>query len=249
MNHRLSHEKLDVYQNSVTFVSQAHQLADITTIKIAAIDQLLRAAESVPVNIATASTRPGKTFELQALDIAAGSLAECAAALDVLTAWDLLATSESSPHKVALLVNYRMLLALRKSRQSRVQEDSPHYSADEFPHERLDCYREAITLVDWVVRNVSKDILPARSFDAADRSSTSVALNIAEGNARRSTKDKVRFFDIATTSALRLAAHLDIINARGESLIQDVTEGKAIICRIIAQLLGLKRHWNRTHED
>lgn len=249
METRLSHEKLDVYQNSVAFVATAYELTESATIMVAAMDQLLRAAESVPINIAASNTRPGKTSEIQSLDIASGSLTECASALDVLAIWKILPEDSASAQKKILPANYRMLLALRNSKENRLNEDSATYSSDCFPHENLECYKGALQLVRWTTDHFSRDTLVAPHFNALDRSATSIVLNIAEGNARRTPKDKVRFFQIAVSSALRFAAHLDIVRARGLSPSSGIEEGKRHVSQITAQLLGLKRHWNQIHED
>ncbi len=43
------------------------------------------------------------------------------------------------------------------------------------------------------------------------RSSQSIALNIAEGNGKRSPADRWRFFEIARNSAMESAATLDVL--------------------------------------
>src|SRR5215468_5613231 len=83
-----------------------------------------------------------------------------------------------------------------------------------FDHEKLDVYQEAIAFCGWV-----GDFLPAISVktaakDQLDRASTSIPLNIAEGNGKFSSKDRARFFEIARGSALECAACLDVLVAR-----------------------------------
>ena len=51
--------------------------------------------------------------------------------------------------------------------------------------------------------------------DQLDRASTSIALNIAEGNGKYALKDRCRFFDIAHGSALECASAQDILVAKG----------------------------------
>ena len=52
--------------------------------------------------------------------------------------------------------------------------------------------------------------------DQLDRASTSIPLNIAEGNGKYAPKDRCRFFDIAHGSALECAAGLDILVAKAK---------------------------------
>ena len=52
------------------------------------------------------------------------------------------------------------------------------------------------------------------AYDPLDRASTSIALNIAEGNGKYTAPDRCRFFDIARGSALECAACLDVLVAK-----------------------------------
>ena len=79
--------------------------------------------------------------------------------------------------------------------------------SDFFPHERLDCYRLAREVAQWVV--TAK--FPPRSGDLHDqavRAATSVALNIAEAASREGAASK-QHFRIARGSAGEACAALD----------------------------------------
>lgn len=80
-----------------------------------------------------------------------------------------------------------------------------------FPHERLDVYK--------VAREFSREAsgivadLPRGSSDLGDqlqRAATSIVLNIAEGAGEFSSKEKARFYRIASRSAAECAAALDL---------------------------------------
>jgi four helix bundle protein len=63
-----------------------------------------------------------------------------------------------------------------------------------FDHEKLDVYQEAIAFCGWVGEFLI--VIPAKAAakDQLDRASTSIPLNIAEGNGKFSVKDRARFF-------------------------------------------------------
>ena len=67
-----------------------------------------------------------------------------------------------------------------------------------------------------------------------------MVLNIAEGNGRFSEADQVRFLDIAHTSAMRVAACLDLLVARRQVEVHQIEDGKQILARIVPLLLGLR---------
>ena len=76
-----------------------------------------------------------------------------------------------------------------------------------FDHDRLDVYRLAIAYCGESFA-VAKDLsgLHRHARDQWLRAAQSIPLNIAEGNGKRSLKDRARFFDIARGSAFECAA-------------------------------------------
>ena len=110
-----------------------------------------------------------------------------------------------------------------------------------FDHEKLKVYQEAIRFVTW-----SNDLLEDIPRSVAvhnqlDRASTSVALNIAQGNGKRPSADRCRFFDIARASALECAACLDVLIAKKKIESQTADYGKAILLEVVSMLVGLIR--------
>src|ERR1700677_3481205 len=88
--------------------------------------------------------------------------------------------------------------------------------ADEcwFDHEKLEVYRDAIAFVAWLSVLLEETVRAGDVRDQLDRASTSIPLNIAEGNGKYTPKDRCRFFDIAHGSSLECAGGLDILVAK-----------------------------------
>jgi four helix bundle protein len=85
--------------------------------------------------------------------------------------------------------------------------------------------------------------------DQLDRASTSIVLNIAEGNGKYLLKDRCRFFDIAHGSAVECAAGLDILVAKAKLTPDQIRPGKESLQRIVRMLMGLiKRNSSRDYE-
>ena len=82
----LSFQRLEVYQRSIEFVALAHEvLAELPSRGHAEIaDQLRRAAQSQPLNIAEGAGRTSRLDVSTHYAIARGSAMECAAILDVM---------------------------------------------------------------------------------------------------------------------------------------------------------------------
>ena len=80
-----------------------------------------------------------------------------------------------------------------------------------FDQERLDVYQESIAFCGWVGDFLNEITAKAAAKDQIDRASTSLPLNIADGNSKLSTTDRARFLEIARGSALECAACLDVL--------------------------------------
>jgi len=118
-----------------------------------------------------------------------------------------------------------------------------------FDHEKLSVYQESIKFVVWADEILEALPKALAVHDQLDRASTSIALNIAEGNGKYTAADRCRFFDIARGSALECAACLDVLTAKRKRV--DAGAGKAILVRIVSMLVGLIRSTSpdRVHED
>jgi four helix bundle protein len=89
-----------------------------------------------------------------------------------------------------------------------------------------------------ILENVSSKLAVHDQFD---RASTSVPLNIAEGNAKYTAPDRCRYFDTARGSALECAACLDVLVAKGQFTTEQVRDGKAVLHETVSLLVGLIR--------
>ncbi len=118
-----------------------------------------------------------------------------------------------------------------------------------FDHEKLNVYQEAIGFVSWVDELLAEIPKSLAVHNQLDRASTSIPLNIAEGNGKYTEADRCRFFDIARGSALECAACLDVLVAKKR--IDSAEPGKAILVRIVSMLVGLIRSnsSSRVYED
>ena len=115
--------------------------------------------------------------------------------------------------------------------------------ATPFDHEKLRAYQEALRFAAWVEPIIEK--LPAKlaARDQLDRASTSIALNIAEGNGKRSHPDRCRYLDTARGSALECAACLDVLVARRKLGAEDIAAGKTILLGVVSLVSGLIAHF------
>src|SRR3954454_25264251 len=110
-----------------------------------------------------------------------------------------------------------------------------------FDHEKLDVYRESINFCGWVGEFLASISAKAAAKDQLDRASTSIPLNIAEGNGKFSARDRSRFFEMARGSALECAACLDVLLVRKLASEDQVLLAKEQIVRIVQMLFGLLR--------
>src|SRR5438132_2506675 len=118
-----------------------------------------------------------------------------------------------------------------------------------FDHEKLEVYREAIAFVAWLSAILDGTVRVGDVKDQLDRASTSIPLNIAEGNGKYNLKDRCRFFDTAHGSALECAAGLDALVAKGKVTSEQIRPGKERLQRIVRMLMGLiKRNSTREYD-
>lgn len=113
-----------------------------------------------------------------------------------------------------------------------------------FDHEKLDVYRSSIAFCAWV-----GDFLPTigqktAAKDQLDRASTSIPLNIAEGNGKFSVKDRARFLEMARGSALECAAWLDVLVARKLATLEQVSGAKTDLAAIVWMMIGLLKRFS-----
>ena len=109
-----------------------------------------------------------------------------------------------------------------------------------FDHDRLDVYRLAIDYVASAFTVAkSLDGLHRHARDQWLRAAQSIPLNIAEGNGKRSLKDRNRFLDVARGSALECAAIQDILAATGGLGTERHGELKRSLKRIVSMLTRL----------
>ena len=113
-----------------------------------------------------------------------------------------------------------------------------------FDHEKLDVYQLELQFIAWVtplidevktsagskVREVCNHLYPA---------SHSALFNTAEGNGKRQSKLRGRFFDDARGSAAECAACLDALVAKGVCTDERIDEGKSLLYRIVSMLTKL----------
>lgn len=77
--------------------------------------------------------------------------------------------------------------------------------------------------------------------DQLERASSSIALTLAEGNARRTRRDRHHFFSMAQGSALECTAAIDILRVTGRVNPTDATRARHELTRIVQMLVGLRR--------
>ena len=120
-----------------------------------------------------------------------------------------------------------------------------------FDHERLTVYQRSLEFVRWA--GTALERIPARTSarDQLDRASTSIPLNIAEGNGRHTAADRCRFLDTARGSALECAAVQDVLVAREVLAKAEVEVPKGQLAEVVSMLVGLIRSQSRDrlHEE
>jgi four helix bundle protein len=108
-------------------------------------------------------------------------------------------------------------------------------------HEKLEVYQASLEFITWTIPLLDRLPKNASVRNQLDRASTSVPLNIAEGNGKFTSPERCRFFDNARGSALESAACLDVIIAKRFVCAGEIQAGKAMLVKIVSMLFGLIR--------
>lgn len=113
-----------------------------------------------------------------------------------------------------------------------------------FDHEKLNVYRESIAFCGWVGEFLGEISAKAAAKDQLDRASTSIPLNIAEGNGKFSAVDRARFLEIARGSTLECAACLDVLAARKLVTAERIRPAKESLVQIVNMLMGMLKRFS-----
>src|SRR5438128_6007091 len=117
-----------------------------------------------------------------------------------------------------------------------------------FDHEKLDVYQVAIAFCGWVGDLLNDIAAKAAAKDQLDRASTSLPLNIAEGNGKFSAVDRARFLEIARGSALECAACLDMLAVRKLVAAERILPAKERLVRIVNMIMGMLKRFSGRQE-
>jgi len=113
-----------------------------------------------------------------------------------------------------------------------------------FDHEKLDVYQHSLRFCSFVGEVIDKITARAAAKDQLDRASTSIPLNIAEGNGKFSNADRARFLEIARGSSVECAACLDVLAVRQLISEDQAVTGKEQLVPIVNMLMGLLKSFS-----
>src|SRR4051812_1842795 len=115
----------------------------------------------------------------------------------------------------------------------RSMDKATNQPAALFDHEKLEAYKRGLAFVAWLEPILAALPKSIAVRDQLDRASTSIVLNLAEGNGKFTDSDRCRFFDIARGSALECAAALDVLRVRGKCTAEMAWTGKQTLQQIV----------------
>ena len=107
----------------------------------------------------------------------------------------------------------------------------------QFDHEKLDVYKVSlefnkfISLIAGRLKGIQR-----HACDQLVRAGLSIPLNIAEGNGKRSSLERKRFWEFARGSAMECAAILDVLIITNVFSEEELLQGKGLLYRIVSML-------------
>jgi four helix bundle protein len=122
------HERLDVYRAALEYVAWAYQFCEGLEGHRNAKEQLLRASQAIPLNIAEGNGKATDGDRRRYFEIARGSALECGAIQDVLEVCGGLAAEENAKAKAVLDRIVAMLTRLGR-RGYAIREEPAAYTA------------------------------------------------------------------------------------------------------------------------
>lgn len=131
MQTSLDHEKLEVYQLTLQFITWTVPLLERIPGTAAVRGQLDRASTSTPLNIAEGNGKFTSPDRCRFFDTARGSALECSACLDVTVAKRFLRENDVRAGKDMLVRVVSMLVGLiRPNSQTRTFEEAGRYGGE-----------------------------------------------------------------------------------------------------------------------
>jgi four helix bundle protein len=121
------HEQLDVYRAAIEYVGWSHRLCERLKAHRNAREQLLRASQSIPLNIAEGNGKATEGERRRYFEIARGSALECGAIQDVLEVCGALPPLENTEAK-KLLDRIAAMLTKLGRRGYGIREAADRYS-------------------------------------------------------------------------------------------------------------------------
>ena len=132
---QFGHEQLDVYRLSVDYVAWSYALAkELSGVDRHARDQLLRAAQSIPLNVAEGNGKGTNADRRRFFEVARGSALECAAIQDCLEACHVFSPELNGEGKTMLLSIVSMLTKLAQ-RDHELREEPAGYGDYDYDYD------------------------------------------------------------------------------------------------------------------
>ena len=109
-------------------------------------------------------------------------------------------------------------------------------------HQKLKCYNQLLGAAK-IIPTLTKLLPRGTSYlrDQLERALSSAILNLCEGNARRSPKERMRFFDISLASIAETSSAIDIMHAFGHISDSHKTNIQANLNTAYAMIINLRK--------
>ncbi len=236
-------DKLKVYDKALASAASLAQHSQSWDKRHAVTDPLLRASESVVLNLAEGARLRSVAKRQHLLDYAIGSALECAACLDIAHIKEFLCQNEALEEKRSLCEVVKMMVGLKKAWSVEAFHEEPgRYGKSAewlFPHERLDAYRLSLEFMRWFQGLPGAPKLSTRQLRQVDHAGTSLVLNIAEANGGDVSGERRNLFEIAESAVVRVGTYLELC-ARTDKLDPEQRAcAMGVLDRIASMLRGL----------